>query len=325
MYLYHWPLYLVLSQDRTDLVGIRLFAVRVAATLAVATLSYLLIERPVRASRVRGPRVGAFALVGVLGVVALTFTIPRPAGAFDYEPLISDGFSTDGTGLPVRMLLVGDSTALTLGYGMHGWSVVHADQVEAEAVARPGCGLMMGSTTVGDTDGEFRRKCDEALGEKLDELLATGTPDLVVVLISLPDGVDRRWDDGTVLSPDDAEYVRRRAADYQAFVDRMRAEGVPHIAFLLAAPPAPWYAEQHHDQEWGTIDTDGINDTVRALTGPDLCLIDFEGYITGIEAGGDQSLREDGLHLTPDTARVVLDDWLGQLLFDAALGSCHNH
>jgi len=324
VYLYHWPLYLVLDEQRTGLYGEQLFAVRVAVTLAVAAASYRLLERPVRTSSLHGPRVAAFATVGVVAVVALTFTIPQPRPAFDYDPLVSDGFGPGDSqdGLPVRILVVGDSTALTLAYGMHGWAAANPQLVQAEAVTRPGCGVMAGSSMVGDTDGEFRRKCDEAMGEKLDEILANGVPDLVVVMVSLPDGVDRRWDDGTVLAPTDAEYVRRRGADYAAFVARLRDAGVPHVAWLLGAPPAAWYAEEHHDQDWGLIDTEGINDTVRSLTEPDLCIIDFAGYIAGLEADGDHSLREDGLHLTADTARQVLDDHLGQQLIDAALGSC---
>jgi hypothetical protein len=48
VYLWHWPLYVVLDEARMGLAGWRLLGVRIAATLVVAAGSYVLVERPVR-------------------------------------------------------------------------------------------------------------------------------------------------------------------------------------------------------------------------------------------------------------------------------------
>ncbi|HSZ36849.1 MAG TPA: acyltransferase, partial [Acidimicrobiales bacterium] len=48
LYLYHWPLFLVLDGTRTGLSGAPLLAVRFAATFGVAALSYRFVELPVR-------------------------------------------------------------------------------------------------------------------------------------------------------------------------------------------------------------------------------------------------------------------------------------
>jgi peptidoglycan/LPS O-acetylase OafA/YrhL len=48
LYLWHWPLLLVLNEGRTGLTGISLFAARVTASLAAACASYFLIERRFR-------------------------------------------------------------------------------------------------------------------------------------------------------------------------------------------------------------------------------------------------------------------------------------
>ena len=76
LYLWHWPIYVVLDRDRTGLDGWPLFGVRLAVTLAVATASYLVVERPIRQGTVRlpRPRVALPALVGalVLGVFVAT-------------------------------------------------------------------------------------------------------------------------------------------------------------------------------------------------------------------------------------------------------------
>jgi peptidoglycan/LPS O-acetylase OafA/YrhL len=48
LYLWHWPLLLVLNEARTGLTGISLFAARVTASLAAACVSYFAIERRFR-------------------------------------------------------------------------------------------------------------------------------------------------------------------------------------------------------------------------------------------------------------------------------------
>jgi peptidoglycan/LPS O-acetylase OafA/YrhL len=70
VYLWHWPVYIAANAERTGLQSWRLFAVRVGLTLALAGLSYILIERPVRTGfRLRRPAVTAS---GGLGAVAAT-------------------------------------------------------------------------------------------------------------------------------------------------------------------------------------------------------------------------------------------------------------
>jgi peptidoglycan/LPS O-acetylase OafA/YrhL len=45
LYLWHWPLLLVITHDRTGLSGVSLFATRVTASLAAACISYFMVER----------------------------------------------------------------------------------------------------------------------------------------------------------------------------------------------------------------------------------------------------------------------------------------
>ena len=48
LYLWHWPIYLVLDASRTGLEGWTLFGVRFAVTLVVAIASYVVVEQPIR-------------------------------------------------------------------------------------------------------------------------------------------------------------------------------------------------------------------------------------------------------------------------------------
>ena len=78
LYLWHWPIFLVLNEERTGLHSYSLFAVRFAVTFCIAVLSWYLVETPVRQKRFGGWRswawvpVGAVTIVGVLFVTTVT-------------------------------------------------------------------------------------------------------------------------------------------------------------------------------------------------------------------------------------------------------------
>jgi peptidoglycan/LPS O-acetylase OafA/YrhL len=78
LYLYHWPLYAVLTESTVGLDGAALFAIRIAATVAVAALSFRLVEQPVRqwSPGWRRPLyAGALATVALALVVVIA--VPR--------------------------------------------------------------------------------------------------------------------------------------------------------------------------------------------------------------------------------------------------------
>jgi peptidoglycan/LPS O-acetylase OafA/YrhL len=74
VYLYHWPIFLTLTERSTGLTTGSLFAVRCAVTVAVATASFFLLEQPLREGRVlpNWPRTAwANATIAGLAVVTL--------------------------------------------------------------------------------------------------------------------------------------------------------------------------------------------------------------------------------------------------------------
>ena len=84
VYLYHWPVYVIVDERRTDIDGAPLVILRLAITLAIAQASYMLVELPIRRGRsVRLPitfatAAGATAAVAIVGFAVL------PASAADY-------------------------------------------------------------------------------------------------------------------------------------------------------------------------------------------------------------------------------------------------
>jgi hypothetical protein len=91
VYLFHWPVFLWLSPERTDLDPWPLFVLRVAVTLALASASFYLVEQPIRTgkrlTRWRPVLVAPAAVLAVVvALVAVTASPPEPAISFAAPP-----------------------------------------------------------------------------------------------------------------------------------------------------------------------------------------------------------------------------------------------
>ena len=141
LYLWHWPVIVELDSQRAGLSGLSLTAVRVTATFGLATLSYYLLERPIR--RVKVARLPASVKVGlapagmvVTAVAVLLATVPASAAPGEHVSVsptapgaghLSDpkkGNRNTQTPIalphgvpsssdPLRLMLVGDSVMQT--------------------------------------------------------------------------------------------------------------------------------------------------------------------------------------------------------------------
>ena len=79
LYLYHWPIYLVLTHARTGLSGWWLLGTRVIVSTAVAIISYALVEQPIRSGALRPARAFtalATATAVVVGALVVTTRVP---------------------------------------------------------------------------------------------------------------------------------------------------------------------------------------------------------------------------------------------------------
>ena len=85
MYLWHWPLYLVLTPDRLGLGGLGLLAVRLSAVVALSAVTHFYVGEPIRRGvRLRSPRLARIATVGVVvavGVGVFAATLDLTSGA----------------------------------------------------------------------------------------------------------------------------------------------------------------------------------------------------------------------------------------------------
>jgi peptidoglycan/LPS O-acetylase OafA/YrhL len=196
VYVFHFPLYLLLTPQRTGISGVSLLAVRAAAPVALAALVYRAIEQPFRRGLVLPRWQGPGVLVAGLATLLLV-TVGLPNAGSPSTDVATSGFdlaaetrvtlpplalpSTEATTAaapttadttippvtakgppvatsapvttpapttvttaaprrPVRMLIVGESTAKATGAGIQLWGR-QTGRAEVELVAANGCAL----------------------------------------------------------------------------------------------------------------------------------------------------------------------------------------
>jgi peptidoglycan/LPS O-acetylase OafA/YrhL len=160
MYLWHFPLFIFINHQRTGLSGWALLGVRLVPTMGVATLSFFFVERPIRQGtflttfRARILTVPAFAVVVaaiLLGTLPATQVVASGATASGQVPAtpITSAIPPAYRDSPIRVLLVGDSQALTLGIGLQAAVTADPNEYDHMRVLNEGilgCGVADGTT-----------------------------------------------------------------------------------------------------------------------------------------------------------------------------------
>lgn len=391
VYVFHWPVYVILDGDRTGLDGVALLALRLAVTLAISQLSFQLMESPIRhAARI--PTRVTFAVSGLTtAVVAAAALLVVPTGLGEYwladeaasaaaaievddaplsplaagstsaapsttlatpsppavtaplttapptaPPATSSTTSPSTTTVPassrlvplpplsrpVRIVVAGDSTANALGSGVVAWAAAHPELAQAEIVPAPGCGFVVGGEQLLGDVVTSTEACDGWTSDVLFPTVTELQPDVVMVMVTSWDLVDRRWDTEEMLAPPDAPYRERIAADYRSVVTGLLAAGAGHVALVRQVIPNPWWMEQVDDQE-DPSRHQVIYDTYDELARTDpahVSVVTLDEWFA--ESGLEQDIeaRPDGVHVTPETATEIAEEFLGDRLIRSALG-----
>jgi len=143
-YLWHWPVYLFVTAERSGVYGNGLYVVRLLLTFVIAAFSYRFVEEPIRRNEVSTRRAlwvaPAATAVAFATVVLGTRGVPRA----DPAPLLSRSPTEKSTpaALPVtrfRVRVLGDSTANSLGWTLR---TVAAPDVAVELDAKDGLNLI---------------------------------------------------------------------------------------------------------------------------------------------------------------------------------------
>ncbi len=261
VYIYHWPIFIWLTHARTGLGPLALTGLRMSTTVALAIGSFVLVEQPIRQGRAVIGRVrwvavpaaasavaaGALVVGAVAPPLAATFapavapaSVLRAAGAHPVPPRVvvasarAAGRARKAAPRPLRrILVVGDSVALTLGRGIERWGARNGVAVLNDGVI--GCPLLNGVDVRGYW-GVATRAADPCQTRRTwPQYLREFQPDLVVVLYGAWDVYDASFDHGkTWVSPGEPAFNRYYATRVDDAARRLAATGA---RVLWLTPP----------------------------------------------------------------------------------------
>jgi len=202
LYLWHWPVHVVVTEERTGLEGVALLAVRVVVTGAVAAASFRWVEEPIRARHLqRRFTVSQWrraVAVATATVVAATLGATASASSPGLAPPTAESAvraepAQDAEGRIVEAFLLGDSQS----YGLRQYYGNRIDGLAVTGSTELGCHTLLPERYV---DGQIRPKdpsCVAWEGRWTQEVAAT-QPDLVVLMLGLGELYDRRVAGGPV-------------------------------------------------------------------------------------------------------------------------------
>ena len=390
VYLYHWPVYVIVDERRTDLDGAPLVILRVAITLAIAEASYMLVELPIRRGRtVRLPTTFA-AAAGVTAAVAIVGFAVLPASAADYwassdadaraasieptaeplAPVVAAPTTTKHGGpeptetapadttppatapvdtdpvdaavvdtvpaeipttlapipelsRPVRIIVAGDSTAVATGGGLVAWAAAHPNLAQVEIVAELGCGFVRGGEVKLDDWVDVERRCDEWLDETLPARVEALTPDVVMLMTTSWDVLDRRWPETGEVVPSDPVYRERVARDFADVSNRIAVAGGQKVVWVREPIPNVywWSSGQAQEDPARHAEVYAAMAAAAESSGGRVVVVDLPAWLEPRGLDVDEAARPDGVHWSPEASLRIADEFLGEQLVRAALGA----
>jgi peptidoglycan/LPS O-acetylase OafA/YrhL len=344
LYLWHWPVIVFATPERTDLTGVRLDLFRIGITVGAALISYYLLEQPIRRGVLR-PRLARIALplsIVVVLVIVLAGTATSvskrvpPIARVNHEPgacgdaqsgelaeaaaKVGDlGPFDDDRGRGLRIVVVGDSIACALLTGLEAVGATQQATVANATIL--GCGVISGTVASGMLPRAFTTACPRRARTRQQRAIARTSPD-AIVWWSDWETADLDVDGRSVAvgTPEGDAVLRSRM---ELAFDRMHRRGAP-IVILTVPPLLPWpalpvrvaSAEAKHHR---------LNDLFREFAAAhpgDVVVVDLAHKICPSDPcperiDGVEPRPYDGLHLTPKAAAWAAH-WLWPQLAAAA-------
>ena len=315
LYLWHWPVYVIVGHGRTGLDGPMLLALRMGVTAVLAYASFRLVEEPIRTQRLQRrftrtqwTRTVSVSLVGVLSVMLFaTASAQTPQLAPTNTLAGRPSPVPDAQGRLVKAFLLGDSQS----YGMRNYYGNRVDGLAVNGSTQLGCGTLLPERHLDGQTFPNLPACAEWEPRWTQEV-AREEPDVVVLMLGLGELYDRRVD-GRVVRFGTREYrdwlyreVDRRRELVKGHARRFALTTV--LCMRISADAANTTTAVANDPDrlgW-------LNDTIRAYgtAHPDVSVLDLYSTVCAngfTEEENGVKLRDDGLHLSERGAALVWD------------------
>ncbi len=262
--------------------------------------------------------------------VASDVTETDSTAALDPSPVAAPSSTTQAQrrplSRPMRVVVAGDSTAEATGMGLAQWAVEHPELAQVTMLTAPGCGFLRGGTL--DVGGwtEYEPRCASWLNIDLPGETADLQPDVVMMMTTSWDVLDRRWPGDAplaTLTPLDQNYALRLFADFTDITDRLLAAGAAHVVWVREPVPQPLWGfggpQVQSDPARHRVIADTIDAVVAAHDGS-VSVVDLPTWLASSGLLNDHDARPDGVHWTPKAAARIAREFLGERLLRAALG-----
>lgn len=311
LYLWHWPLFVVLTQDRLLIGGIALTIIRLVATFTITLISYYFLEQPIRKHGLRfgKPIVVLPAVVAICSGLLLASTRYIATAKSIQNSLSWTAVIPPGT---TSVLVVGDSVAQALGERMR--SVQAGKKIMIAERGTPNCSILEGTVPTLSLSNRPHEGGDcDANWEKDAAMLR---PDIALVILGgghfAPVEVDGKWQ-----RPCEAGWTRVYGAELEKDLRKMK----PYVAQLWITRVPYALGIWHKPERDGHIDCfNQLVEDVASRVG-NVRILDLAKHLcpAGSESCTKESagfpIRPDGLHFAGDgakeTATWVLDQLKG--------------
>jgi peptidoglycan/LPS O-acetylase OafA/YrhL len=315
IYLWHWPVFVTLTPDRTGLTDLPLLVLRIFVTTVAAAASYLAVEQPIRTgswrTALRPARFRAAVAVATLAVVVAV--LGGTAGTVSAAPSVVSpaGGSIGG----VNAFLLGDSVAYNL---RSDFPPDAAPGLRVTGSTELGCGLLSDTLVAEDKTIVPPPDCD-AWHRRMRSEVVAAAPDIGVLMVGSWEQYDRVVD-GRILKLGTPEFERHVLGQMRDLLDKLDPSQRPvavmnvpcHRTLDFGIGPEPHIVnDDNRVRLFDKIVADFVDSA-----GPNVHLIDFNDFLCRdgyTETRGGVKLRTDGLHFTPEGVRLIWR-WLGPVL-----------
>ena len=395
LYVYHWPVYVIIDADRLGVDGVALLVARLAITAALAVISYLIVEQPIRHAHGVKDRVVLATAGGLIGAVALiaVVIVPTPEdywlideeaaraaaiiidedasvgligsmsdvtgdgasaadsaldaevnetdvttnGATEAEvievadvavPVADAGADAAAEALPevarpVRIVVAGDSTAEAFGAGLVGWAAERSALAQVQVLTAPGCGFLRGGERWLESWSPNPKGCEEWVDGALLDAVGELQPDVVVLMASSWDALDRRWTPGRVVTPFDPEFAVRLIEDLGAVTDAVLDAGAGAVAWVRSPVPDSRRRSEGLDPDRASRHdaVDAVYTELASSRSDSVKLVRLDTWVLESGFAGDRQFRPDGVHLSPAAAALVAEEFAGPLFVRLAIAA----
>jgi peptidoglycan/LPS O-acetylase OafA/YrhL len=270
LYLWHWPVIVELNSQRTGFSGISLATLQIGVTFVVATLSFYLLEMPIRRmglSRLAKPAKAVLAPAGMALTAVAVLLATVPAAAAPSERIVVSAH-TPGAGhisskrsvqRPISLPFGVPSRSDPLSIALFGDSVMETQAPAIKAAF--------------DSTGQARVYSDAIAGwgltiaknwsTEVPIFIRERKPELVVAMWS--------WDNGCLLEPRSPGGCTLDPTQYKALLERFirivlsPGNGVAGLIFEQYPPLGPLYAANQQQRDAGEDAWDALVSSMSAV------------------------------------------------------------